>query len=325
MKKENTVTVLQRIEQVGIVPVVKINDAKNAISACRALRDGGIPIAEITFRTDAAEESIMAASGGLDDVLVGAGTVLSVDQAKRAIDAGARFLVTPGFNDSVVEYCIKSEMTIIPGCSCPSDIERALGYGIKTVKLFPADVIGGVAAVKAFSGPYAGVRYVPTGGVNIDNMLSYLALKQVAAIGGSWMISSGAIDRGDFDSIRELAAQAVAKLLGFSVRHIGIDAQNPDEAAQYAGVFADMFGWQTNEGNSSVFLGTGIEVNKAKGRGEKGHIAIATNDLTRAKAHLERKGYSFSENSIKLRPDGKPAIIYFEKEVGGFALHLFQL
>ena len=325
MKKEYIVTVLQRIEEVGIVPVVKINDAKNAISACRALRDGGIPIAEITFRTDAAEESIKAASGGLDDVLVGAGTVLSVDQAKCAIDAGARFLVTPGFNDSVVGYCVKPEVPVIPGCSCPSDIERALGYGIKTVKLFPADLIGGVAAVKAFSGPYAGVRFVPTGGVNIDNMLSYLALKQVAAIGGSWMISAAAIDSGDFESIRELAAQAVTKLLGFSIRHIGIDAQNPDEAAQYAGVFTDMFSWPTNEGNSSIFSGTGIEVNKAKGKGEKGHIAIATNDLTRAKAHLERKGYSFSENSIKLRPDGKPAIIYFEKEVGGFALHLFQL
>jgi len=202
--------VIDTIERLGLVPVIKLEDAKDAVPLARALLDAGLPVAEITFRTDAAEASIKAIAGELPDVLVGAGTVLSVDQAKRARAAGARFIVTPGFNPRVVDYCVENDIPITPGINNPTGVEMALERGLSVVKFFPAEASGGTVMLKAMSGPYVGVRYIPTGGISPDNVARYLSMKQVLACGGSWMVPSGLIAEGKFDEIRRLVKEAVA-------------------------------------------------------------------------------------------------------------------
>ncbi len=204
--------IMDTIARVGIVPVIKLEDAAQAVPLCSALADAGLPIAEITFRTDAAEESIRRVAAERPDVLVGAGTVLTIDQAKRAQDAGAAFIVTPGFNPKVVQHCIDAGIAITPGVNSPSTVEQALEFGLEVLKFFPAEASGGVAMLKALGGPYGGVRFVPTGGVKLANMADYLSLKNVAAIGGSWIVPAGAVADGDFGTVSTLTAEAVARV-----------------------------------------------------------------------------------------------------------------
>ena len=171
--------VLQRIEEFGIVPVVKLDRAEDALPLGRALVEGELPVAEVTFRTDAAEEAIRLLSRDLPDMLVGAGTVLTTDQVQRAVDAGAKFIVTPGFNPSVVDYCVSNDIPVTPGINSPSQIEMALERGLSVLKFFPAEQSGGLPMLKAMSGPYGAVRFIPTGGVGPENMVAYLTYEKV--------------------------------------------------------------------------------------------------------------------------------------------------
>lgn len=196
-----------------IVPVVTLDNEEDALPLAKALVAGGLPVAEVTFRTLAAEASIrkMAEDEGL---LVGAGTVLTVDQVDQAANAGAKFIVSPGFNPSVVSRCLEINMPIIPGVSNPTDIEMALGFGLKTLKFFPAEAFGGVATLKAISAPYRGVKFVPTGGINKKNLADYLALDQVLACGGSWMVSpqlfaDHALARQEFSKVEATVKEAM--------------------------------------------------------------------------------------------------------------------
>ena len=184
-------TIFDKLSLAGLVPVIKVEDAADAVPLCKALSDGGLPVAEITFRTDAAEESIRRVHAELPDVMLGAGTVLTVDQVKRAVAAGAAYIVSPGLNPSVVGYCVENDIPVLPGCANPSDIEVALGFGLKIVKFFPAEALGGLKLIKAMSAPYGGISFVPTGGINEKNFLEYLAFDKVKAIGGSWMVPGG--------------------------------------------------------------------------------------------------------------------------------------
>lgn len=312
-----------RIEAAGIVPVIKLKRADDAVALCNALCAGGLPVAEITFRTEAAEESIRRVSKELPHVLVGAGTVLSVDQAKKAVEAGAAFIVTPGFNPKVVGWCVENNIAVIPGCPTTSDIEQALDFGLRNLKFFPAEAMGGLNTIKAVSAPYAQVRFMPTGGINEDNMNEYLSFSKVIACGGSWMVKDELIDNGQFDAIAELTRCAVKKMLGFEIAHIGLNGEDAAEAQKMAERFAFLFGWPIKTGNSSIFTGTGVEVTKQIGRGAKGHIAIRTHSLLRARAYLEGLGVSFDERSLTVK-DGKAVAIYLNEEIGGFALHLLQ-
>lgn len=201
--------VLERIQNIGIVPVVVLNDAKDAAPLAQALCEGGLPCAEVTFRTDAAEESIRVMSEQFPDMLVGAGTVLTTDQVDRAVAAGAKFIVSPGLNPKVVKYCVEKGILITPGCTNPSDIEQALEYGLKVVKFFPAEPAGGLKMIKAMAAPYVGVKFMPTGGINQNNVKDYLAYDRILACGGSWMVKGSLVDAGEFDKIRELAKEAV--------------------------------------------------------------------------------------------------------------------
>ena len=199
-----------KIEELGIVPVVVLNDVKDALPLADAVLKGGLPCAEVTFRTDAAEKSIQIMTKAHPDMLVGAGTVLTVEQVDRAKNAGARFIVSPGFDPEVVDYCIEKQIPVFPGCVTPSEVAQAVKRGLKVVKFFPAEQYGGVATIKALAAPYTGVRFMPTGGISAKNIKDYLACDKVIACGGSWMVKGDLIKEGQFDKIRQLTEEAVA-------------------------------------------------------------------------------------------------------------------
>ena len=200
----------EKIGSLGIVPVVVLNDAKDAVPLAQALMDGGLPCAEVTFRTAAAEESIKNISENCPDMLVGAGTVLSIEQVDRAVAAGAKFIVAPGFDPELVDYCLEKNIPVFPGCITPSEITQAVKRGLEIVKFFPAEQYGGVATIKALAGPFPNLKFMPTGGISAKNLASYLESDKIFVCGGSWMVKGDLIKAGDFDKIKELTAEAVA-------------------------------------------------------------------------------------------------------------------
>lgn len=202
--------VLEKIQKIGIVPVVVLNDAKDAAPLAKALCDGGLPCAEVTFRTDAAEESIRIMAEQFPNMLVGAGTVLTTDQVDRAVAAGAKFIVSPGLNPKIVRYCVEKNIPITPGTTNPSDIEQAIECGLEVVKFFPAKQYGGLPAIKALAAPFPSMRFMPTGGVNQENIQEFLSFDKIIAVGGSWMVKDSLIKEGKFDEIERLTAEAVA-------------------------------------------------------------------------------------------------------------------
>lgn len=315
--------VLEKIQKIGIVPVVVLDDAKDAAPLAKALCEGGLPCAEVTFRTAAAEESIRIMAKEFPDMLVGAGTVLTTEQVDRAVNAGAKFIVSPGLNPVVVKYCVDKGIPVTPGTANPSDIEAAISLGLDVVKFFPAEQAGGLAMIKAMSAPYTTMKFMPTGGINAKNLNSYLAFDKIVACGGSWMVKKDLVEAGEFDKIRDLTKEAVQTMLGFELAHVGINAADESDAETTADAFDGLFGFTKKVGNSSVFAGTAVEVMKTGGRGANGHIGIATNSVLRAKNYLELMGYKFDESSAKFKGD-KLTAIYLADEVHGFAVHLVQ-
>ncbi len=316
--------IIEQISKIGIIPVIKIDDADKAIPLGKALITGGIPCAEVTFRTAQGEESIRRISAALPEILLGAGTVLTCDQVDRAMAAGAKFIVSPGFNPRVVAYCLKIGIPIIPGCSTPSDIEKALELGLDVVKFFPAEQSGGLDYIKAVAAPYPTVKFMPTGGINASNITHYLNYYKVLACGGSWMVTHDLLIAGNFDEITRQCQQALFAVMGFELVHVGINAENEQEALKAASLFEVMFGFNVKPGNSSVVAGSYVEVMKQPYLGQYGHIAIGTNSIGRAIAFLERKGFVFNQDSAKRDAKGKLTAIYLEEEIAGFAVHLVQ-
>jgi len=207
-------TVLARLRETKIVPVIVINDADDAVPLAAALTEGGLACAEVTFRTKAAGEALRRICAENPEMLAGAGTVLTPQQAKEARDAGAHFIVAPGFSPAVVDYCLEHDIPVYPGVCTPTDVEAALAKGLKTLKFFPAEPAGGVPYLKAISAPYNMVSFMPTGGVNAANIGSYLEMKNVVACGGSWMAPNDWIAAKEFDRIRQATKQAVAAVAG---------------------------------------------------------------------------------------------------------------
>ena len=201
---------LKQIGSTGIVPVVVLNKADDAEPLAQALVKGGLPCAEVTFRTDAAEESILRIAKKFPEMFVGAGTVLTTEQADRAVGAGAKFIVSPGLNPKVVEHCLKKGYPITPGIMTPTELEMALGFGLDVVKFFPAENAGGLKMIKAMSAPYTMMKFMPTGGINATNVRDYLACNKILACGGSWMVKGDLINAGDFAEIEKLTREAAA-------------------------------------------------------------------------------------------------------------------
>ena len=317
--------VLEKISKIGIVPVVVLDDAKDAKPLAEALVKGGLPCAEVTFRTAAAEESIKIMSEAFPDMLVGAGTVLTTEQVDRAVNAGAKFIVSPGLNPKVVKYCIDKGVPVTPGTANPSDVEAAIELGLDVVKFFPAEAAGGLNMIKSMAAPYTQMKFMPTGGINAKNICEYLAFDKIIACGGSWMVKKDLVAEGKFDEIQALTEEAVRTMLGFHLRHIGVNNENAEEAEKVADCFDTLFGFKKKIGNSSIFAGIEVECMKKIGRGKYGHIAIGTNSVVRAKNYLETvKGMKFIEESAVVK-NGKMTAIYLDCEIAGFAVHLVQV
>ena len=315
--------VLQKIHDIGIIPVIAIDDAAQAVPLARALVAGGLPAAEVTFRTAAGEEAIRRISAEVPEMLVGAGTVLTKDQADRAIAAGSQFIVSPGFNPEITRYVIDKGALMMPGTATPGEMEQAMSMGLNVLKFFPAEQNGGVAKLKALAGPYTGLRWMPTGGVNTKNMMDYLNFDRIVACGGTWMVKKDLIDGQKWDEITAICKEAVQTMLGFSLHHVGIPCGDADKAASTAKAICALFGFPCKTGNSSDFAGP-VECCKVTFPGERGHIAIGVNNVERAIFHLGLQGVAFDESTRKTDEKGKTKAIYVQGDFGGFAIHLVQ-
>ena len=313
--------ICEELYKIGIVPVIAIDDAKDAVPLAEALIKGGLPAAEVTFRTAAAEEAIRLISEKFPEMIVGAGTVLNKEQADRAKAAGAKFIVSPGFNKSNVEYIQSIGVPVVPGTATPGEVEQAIELGLDCVKFFPAEQNGGIAKIKAMAAPYTKMHFMPTGGINKNNLNDYLGFSKVFCCGGSWMVKKDLIAAGKFDEIESMTRDAVNAMLGFTMKHVGINETDAAAAEKTAEMFG-LFGFDKKVGNSSVFAGSVVEVMKAQGRGKNGHIAIGTNNVDRAVYHLGKQGVKFDETSFSFDADGHLKVAYLADEFGGFAVHL---
>jgi len=314
----------EQLGLVGIIPVVVIEDEILAPSLARALREGGLTTMEVTLRTDAARGAISRIAAECPEMLLGAGTVLTIDQAKMAVDSGAQYIVSPGFNRKVVDYCKASNVTVIPGVASPTDIGEAFDAGLRVVKFFPAEASGGLEYLKAISAPFGQMMFVPTGGIDETNLLPYLQFPRVLACGGSWMVKADLISGKRFEDIQNLTARAMGKMLGFRLSHIGINGLHGDEATRNAQLLSRLFNLPFNDGEGSVFVGKEFELLKRPFLGNHGHIAVGTNFIGRAMAFLRSQGVGVKEETAS-RKDGKLVSVYLDVDIGGFAVHLLQL
>ena len=314
--------VLKRLAQSGVVPVVVLEDAKDAVPTAKAMLAGGIDVMEITFRTTAAADSIKAVAQECPDMVVGAGTVINLEQCKLAVECGAKFIVSPGYDEETVAWCCDNGVPVTPGCVTPTEIMMALKHGLKVLKFFPANVYGGLSAIKSLAGPFGGVKFIPTGGVNAQNLAEFISSPYIHAVGGSWICPKADIAAGNFDKITALCKEARKSLLGFEVAHIGINTPDADAAMDVCKAFNDAFDFNVKQGNSSNFASTGVEVMKTMFKGANGHIAIRTNKMIPAIAEMERRGYELDMDSVKDKDNIKA--VYFKNEIGGFAVHLLQ-
>ena len=316
---------IKELYEIGLIPVIKIEDPADAVPLAKALIDGGLPAAEITFRTKCAAEAIRNITKTYPEMLVGAGTVLTTEQVDAAIAAGSKFLVSPGLNPKVTAYALSKGIAMLPGCSNPSDIEAALELGLTTVKFFPAEAAGGLKMLKAMAAPYGQLTFMPTGGINADNLLDYLKFNKIIACGGSFMVKDDLVKEKKWDEITALTKNAVKTMLGLEFVHMGINSENAEEATKSARLFEMMFGLPVREGSKSLFAGDSFEFMKQKGPGTHGHIAIRTNFVDLAMAYFKRMGFAFDESTVTYDDKtGKPKFVYFKDEIAGFAIHLLQ-
>ena len=316
--------VLQRVYEIGIIPVIAFNDVDEAIPLCKALMDGGLPAAEVTFRTACAEECIRKIHEELPDMLLGAGTVLTNDQADRAMAAGASFVVAPGYDPNVTQHVIDKGGLMMPGTCSAGEMQQAMNQGCEAIKFFPAEANGGVDMLKNIGAALKTAKWMCTGGVNAKNVNTYLANPQIIAVGGTWMCKSDKIKAVAWDDITAACKEAVDVMLGLELGHIGINCADDAEALKTAELLGSLLSKAVAPGNSSIFVGNKeFEIMKKPGRGTHGHIAIKCNSVDRAVYHLGQRGVKFDMDSM-VNKNGKNIAIYLADEVAGFAIHLVQ-
>lgn len=312
--------VLERIRAIGLVPVIKLDEQESALPLGRALVAGGIPVAEITFRTAAAGEAIRRLAAGLPELLVGAGTVLSVEQVRIAVEAGAKFLVAPALNSEVIAAAKDLGIPILPGVSGPDGVDKALRLGLEAVKLFPAEASGGLRMLDALAGPYGSMNFVPTGGIDATNAGDYLKRKNVIAVGGTWMAAATLIEAADWAGVESRCAASALAMHGFSFAHVGINGASDDEARKRARLLGSLFGMQFIEGSAS-FMGESIELTKTPFAGEPGHLGIRVNDVARALTWLSLRGVNARPGTERWE-GSRLKSVYLELELAGLAVHL---
>lgn len=312
------------IRNAGILPVVAIDQPESALPLAKACVDAGLPGLEITFRTACAAQAIRDIRAAFPQLLIGAGTILSRELADQAIAAGADFLVTPGLNPNVVRYAQEKGMPILPGVTTPGEVEQAMELGLSVLKFFPAEISGGVAKLKLLAGPYKNVSFLPTGGIDQGNFRDYLALPNVVAVGGSFMIDKTALAAGDYQALKTRLDGVVDTMLGLHLTHVGINHDGESAAIATAKALENAFHMPYAIGNSSIFSGTKeFELMKKNGRGTHGHIAVGVSDIDRGIHFLNHRGVEVAPESLVVK-DGKKIAVYLSREIAGFAIHLMK-
>lgn len=314
--------VFEKIKETGIIPVIKIPSLEHAVPLAKTLMEAGLPQIEVTLRNECALDCIAAIKSELPDMLLAAGTVLRPEQVEAAKKAGAELCVAPGLNETVVKKCQELDMPVLTGCVTATEIERGLALGLNTFKFFPAELLGGVKTIKELTGPYSQIEFVPTSGITLENMGSYLSNPKVAAVGGSFMAPADKVLAKDWEGIAGLCKKAIGISHNFRLIHIGINAG--EEGSALAEELGGLFDIGSRVGGKSDFAGDIFECCKVKFPGEKGHIAIGVRNVERAVAYLEKKGYSMREEFKNYDGAGNLNAIYLEKEFSGFAVHLLR-
>ena len=316
--------IMERVYEIGIIPVIAFNSVDEAVPLCKALVAGGLPAAEVTFRTACAEDCIKKIHDEVPEMLLGAGTVLTTEQADRAMAAGASFIVSPGFDPNVTKHVIEKGGIMMPGTCSAGEMQQAMNLGCEGIKFFPAEANGGVAMLKNIGGALKTAKWMCTGGINAKNLNDYLAYDQIFAVGGTWMCKSDKIKAGAWDEITAMCKEAVDTMLGLELAHIGINCADDTEAMKTAETLGALLNMAVKPGNSSIFVGKKeFEIMKKPGRGTHGHIAIRTNNVDRAIYHLGLRGVKFDMDSKNVK-NGKTVAIYMADEIAGFAIHLVQ-
>ena len=316
--------IYKRIHDIGIVPVIALEKVEDAAPLGRALCNGGLPVAEVTYRTSCAHDVMIEMKKACPEMLIGAGTVISKEQVDSALEAGAEFIVAPGLNPEIVRYCQEKGVPIVPGTANASDIEAAISLGLEIVKFFPSENLGGIKMIKALSAPYRQMKFLPTGGVKETNINDYLNESCVLACGGTWMIDKKALENKDYDKIEELTRGAVNKMLGLYIKHIGVNEEdgNGKDVAQN---FAKFFGGKIRETSKGYFGSEFVEImNQDRAIGRHGHIGVGTNNVDRARRYFEAMGYEFDESTATYDDSGNCKLVYFKDEIAGFAIHLVK-
>lgn len=318
-------SIINRISEIGMVPVVTIYQEDHILPLAKSLFQGGIDVIEITFRSKYALQAIETIHKNIPEILLGAGTVSTIEQADHAVKAGADFIVTPGFNVEITLWCLEHKIPILPGISTASELEQALSYGIHNVKFFPAESSGGAQKIKDLSAPYPNVNFLPTGGIHIENMHEYLSIPSVIAIGGSFMASKEKMLSNDWLGIEEQTRLSVKHMLDFQLIHIGINHNSKAMADESAKVLCDIFNFTYYSKPKSSFAGVGFEMLHEPGPGNNGHIGIYTPYPERALYHLKKHNIHPIESTItRNKITNKVNFVYLDLNISGFSIHLIN-
>ena len=316
-------TIYNVIEEMGVIPVVTIQDIAHVIPITNALIQGEIPCIEITFRSDFAIEAIKKIRSTYSDILLGAGTVTTITQAQHAIDAGADFIASPGFFPPLIEYCIQHNIVIIPNTYAGAHIDKALEYKLPVVKFFPVQQLGGLHTIEALASVYP-IKFFVTGGITKDNVVEYISSPHVIAVGGSLCTPKKVLQQAQFDKITTLSKEIIQQILDLSLMHIGINSQGKDNATNITQELTTLLGQTSREvPGVSYFVGTEYEI-MYNGLGTHGHFALGTNSMAVAMRVLASRGYTFNKDFIRYDNNNRLYIAYFTGEIAGFAYHLLQ-
>lgn len=321
----NAKTALTEFRECGLSPVVVIDRAADAVPLAKALLAGGVWIMEITMRTDQALDAITLVAKEVPEIIVGAGTVINKETANQALEAGAKFLVSPGFSQEVADVAKEKDILYVPGTATLTEVMYAINNGYDLVKIFPAGKLGGVDYIKEIHSVFPKLSFMPSGGVSLDNMESYLDAPFIGAVSGSWMCPKNLIAQGKFDEITAICKQTVERLQGFKLLHIGINNKSDQEARQAADSLGNLLGMPVTDKGTAYFVGDLADVIKYELPCSHGHIAIQVNDMDRAIRYFRDKGYGFTDIGLGKDDNGNIVAIWFDPEqvnINGFAVHL---
>lgn len=311
--------VIRKLDLCGVVPLIKIDDTKKALPLAGSLLASDIRVIEISFRTSIASEAIRILSQKCPGLIVGAGTVIDVKQVQEAVNAGAEYIITPAFNATVVDRCIELGIPVFPGCSTASDIEQAYLRGLRVVKFFPSELLGGIEMLKTLSRPYPFMKFIPAGGINSDNLKSYLAFNKVLCCVGSFIVDENALDNNRFDVITRKAREAVNEVIDIQLSHIAFNV-NQQTAVDVMKVFSRFDGQNYNPAEKKV---SGIEVVTEKQRDANGHVVFSTPNLERCIYYLRNRGFVVAENSI-VKDSNKIIECFLSGVHNGFEIKLIR-